>query len=576
MKNRIICFISALALMSVMFCINVFATVPYNSSDDVKTVINTAFEEKGLNRDDYYCFVYAVDSENDNMPYRISYYVCYFNKQEFDYKECTISLADLTSNSSASVMCFKPDKITDFGSINVTQLVKDKSFSLGANTNLSVHSSKHNAYRLQFFYWDETQILYTDIPIYKGVYDSTNGLTDDGLSNGVAWSPTNEAPIPFTVTYTPELSTDMTPSTITYPSKSGSTVTDYTYDIKVNVQLTEDFINKSASWDFNYTYQFVCFIVPCETLYGGLSDDALTVANSSIYTAVTQGDYAYSDWTTDNVDTSSPLYHAVANGLTNIFVIGLDKPRNVEFVIDMRNVDFNGNPSDCGYKIIVWGSLINLNESGVEGVSPRVASPRAFKSTNEHLSFSSVAPFPTSQKIDDNVGGEVIEDLTPENTVNLYQYYADFSDQFNYASDLIPPYEKLVKTDKDGNPIDIGTNPLDFNHTAFTVTDNSYGSGDTGGSHEPMSPNDFDEYVKNWELENNLSTDFNFNSVEQLLNGTSQYFAFLTAGISILPSWFLTALMAFFGTVLTICTVGLAAKLILSIAGSIKDTITGG
>lgn len=154
MKKRIICFITAFTIMTVMFCVTAFATVPYNSTDDVQTVINTAFEEKGLNRDDYYCFVYAFDNENDKMTYRVSYYVVYFNKSEFDDKECTISLADLTSIPNGAVMCFKPDKITDFGSINITQSVKDKSFSLGASSNLSVYNSKYNAYRLFFFFWD--------------------------------------------------------------------------------------------------------------------------------------------------------------------------------------------------------------------------------------------------------------------------------------------------------------------------------------------------------------------------------------------------------------------------------------
>lgn len=534
--------------MTVMFCVTAFATVPFNSTDDVQTVINTAFKEKGLNRDDYYCFVYAADNEDDKMPYRISYYVCYFNKQEFDDKHCTVSLADLTSSPNRAVMCFKPDKISDFGSININQAVKDKSFSLGGNTNLTLHNSKYNAYMLFFFYFNETQILYTDIPIYKGVYDSSNGLTDDGLSNGEAWSPTGRAPQPFTVTYTPELSTNMVSNTVSYPSKggvNGSTVVDKNYNVKVKVELTDDFINKTIpqSGNFVYSYQFTCYVVPATDKPA----DVKQLSDTAIFTAVTQGDYMYYENETLTVDTSSssdgtnpqvsPNSMVKANGLSNLFVIPRSDDgsnKSVEFNINMQNIDFNSHPCPDGYNIIVWGNLIRKHS-----VYGWIAYPYYFTSNCSDISLNSTDVYPMS-----------FDDLDNDSGVKLFKYYSDISDTFKYSDSDIPPFDKLIKTDKDGNVIEIGQKPIDFTKTPFNVQDHSnWQQGTT------MSPDEFEDYKNEYNWSQNFNSDFGIGSITDLLNGTSTFYGFLTACISILPSWFMTILASFFIVLLSLVVV---------------------
>lgn len=552
MKKRIICFISAFALMALTFCINAFATIPINSTDDVQTIINTAFEEKGMNRDDYYCFVYGFDNENDKMPYRLSYLVCYFNKNEFDEKDCTISIADLPNFIHSAVMCFKPNDIIDFGSINVTQMVKDDSFTLGAASNLSLFKSKYYAYELSFFYWNETQILYTDIPIYKGVYDSSNGLTDDGLSNGESWSPSNNIKPPFTVEYYPSLGENMErKAELVAPGSPNDGQIIESNTLTVKIKLTDNFLNIDKNYSLSAldsmffgksTYNCMIYL----TTENPTNENFSSMIKQPFYTHLNYG-YYINDKTETDIDGDNgnmvDYVETRAKGITPIWHIDRDT-KSVTSTITLSDIDFSKLMNNELYLCVT--GVFNTNSHGQEDKLQvgNYGVKNEFYSTNfTTLSKSDVKTFYSAS--DD---GEV-----SSLSIAYYKYYTVVSNKFSYTD--YPQFSGGQTFNIDGENHQINSTMqniddlLDIPYNK--ITDNDIIN--NGGSE--MTSDEYKNYLDNKSWGENFNNDFGIGSITDLLNGTSTFYGFLTACISILPSWFMTILASFFVVLLSLVVV---------------------
>ncbi len=369
-------------------------------------------------------------------------------------------------------------------------------------------------------------------------------------NNGEDVTPTdpNAPVVPFSVQYSPTLCKDMS-NKVYYPSKGGANadssglVEDENYNLSVKVKLTDDFLKKTAVQNgyLEYSYQYTLFIVPSQFK----DSDIKTMSDKAIYTAVNKSQFLYtgnerldidhsqtSEPATD-VDTSKDVDNqwANANGITNCYYIPRDgsKSSTSTVNIDLHTVNWAKYDYDS-YNIVVLSHVIRKTEYGW------TAYPYYFTSECEDLSKESKKEYPIKANADDP---------TKYDNVELYDYYTVVSDDFSLKD--IPEY---VQQTCDGTTIDQNS-PLDFKNKADTVQD--YELWKNG---EKKNQEDFDDYKKQkQQAENFADVNFGIDDISSIFDGTSSFYKFLTASISILPPYFLLILGAFFVTMLAICVV---------------------
>lgn len=334
-----------------------------------------------------------------------------------------------------------------------------------------------------------------------------------------------------------------------YPSKGGANadssglVEDENYNLSVKVKLTDDFLKKTAVQNgyLEYSYQYTLFIVPSQFK----DSDIKTMSDKAIYTAVNKSQFLYtgnerldidhsqtSEPATD-VDTSKDVDNqwANANGITNCFYIPRDgsKSSTSTVNIDLHTVNWAKYDYDS-YNIVILSHVIRKTEYGW------TAYPYYFTSDCEDLSKESKKEYPIKANADDP---------TKYDNVELYDYYTVVSDDFSLKD--LPEY---VQQTCDGTTIDQNS-PLDFKNKADTVQD--YELWKNG---EKKNQEDFDDYKKQKQQAENFSdVNFGIDDISSIFDGTSSFYKFLTASISILPPYFLLILGAFFVTMLAICVV---------------------
>ena len=354
--------------------------------------------------------------------------------------------------------------------------------------------------------------------------------------------------VPFSVQYSPTLCKDMS-NKVYYPSKGGANadssglVEDENYNLSVKVKLTDDFLKKTAVQNgyLEYSYQYTLFIVPSQFK----DSDIKTMSDKAIYTAVNKSQFLYtgnerldidhsqtSEPATD-VDTSKDVDNqwANANGITNCYYIPRDgsKSSTSTVNIDLHTVNWAKYDYDS-YNIVVLSHVIRKTEYGW------TAYPYYFTSECDDLSKESKKEYPIKANADDP---------TKCDNVELYDYYTVVSDDFSLKD--IPEY---VQQTCDGTTIDQNS-PLDFKNKADTVQD--YELWKNG---EKKNQEDFDDYKKQkQQAENFADVNFGIDDISSIFDGTSSFYKFLTASISILPPYFLLILGAFFVTMLAICVV---------------------
>ena len=387
--------------------------------------------------------------------------------------------------------------------------------------------------------------------------------------NGVEYT---DPDIPITVTYQPELFEGMSPNTVTYPSKQGAngqSVTSDIYEIDVSVSLTDSFLNQTTpiSGSFIYSYFFTTFIVPAEYCEG---EDIRSMAQHAIYTSVTQDHYLYYENETLDVNmlpygldngnnviaggtgeaATVPVSQqwACADGATNCYVIDRSVGSK-SFTIDLQRVPFENSGANS-FKIVTLAHITRMSEYGW------VAYPYYFKSACSELAFAHKKEFPAEFADVYNAGLDVpngeydISYAVNDNYTKweLYDYYTVVSDTFSYNT--YPPYREQVNSDGQA----FSKTPLDFRNVAAQVQDYDMHM-QTGGEQEWRTESEFEDYKKMKEWGQNFATNYDVGEITGLLNGEGTFFGFITASFSVLPSWFLTILSAFFVTLLAVVVI---------------------
>lgn len=378
----------------------------------------------------------------------------------------------------------------------------------------------------------QAKVIYSNVPVLNWEDKKTP-----------VWEDPNAAPIPFTVDYSPSLKTGLVrKGTLIAPGASNDGQEVETNTIAVTVKITDAFLNasKPISGAYTYSYQFTCFVVPSEYK----DSDIKTMSEHAIYTAA-QDDLHYLYYENETLDVDDSLSSepatgpdivpvseqwANATGISNCFLLERDNNntplRNV--TIDLHNIDFEKHKSDS-YNIVVLGHIVRKSEYGW------TAYPSYFKSDCSSLTLESTKEYPM------NFGSAE----QPVINKNFYDYFSVISDDWSFKD-----YPKFEPHKVGG--VTVGDSPLDFKRTAKGVQD--YNMWEQGGTDNTLKPDDFDKYKEQKKLDENFgSFDFGLDSIKSVFDGSSDFFKFLTASIGILPTTFLTILIAFFVVMLAIC-----------------------
>lgn len=352
---------------------------------------------------------------------------------------------------------------------------------------------------------------------------------------------------PFEVSVTPDLYEGMTGNTISYPSKSGGTVTDTLYDLHFTVTLGDDFIEHFGnSFIQDNGYSFTCFVVPSNYV----SEDIDDMASHSIFNYVYYGKFtgdaydaefqSYGENTAliDPTDISgSPpdtsMYWHVGEGFTNVMSVSCNSPVT-EFSFNGNSIDYANNPADS-YCVVIHAckSATDLRLAGVP-------STFYYNDAYEHH-FADKGTLVT----------------TDGDEVDYYLQYTWISDKFNYAT--IPNYAPTsYETQLNAQGLTTENDPFVFTRSPSVVWDDALmyakdSEGNTNGVNvKGYSLEEWKEVLNSRYWSQNFNSDFGVGDVTDVLNGESGFFGFLTASISILPSWFLTIMGSFFVTLMAI------------------------
>lgn len=408
------------------------------------------------------------------------------------------------------------------------------------------------------------------------------------------------APVtPFTVSYSRTLKSGMTREA----TQDGELVTVNTLD--VCVQMTNEYksyIEKSLLADSEipgagatfgellknkkdkpvYTYQYLMFISTYDpNIYGTKKS-----AEHAIYTYLDNNKYVltssygsinYSspgslgagagfgqaldssvDSNTDSisnvgVQTSQTAqgigYNAYCEGVTPLFGLPLSGEYANHHTINLANIygaeDFD--EQDILYIVVVGKRY--LWETGAEGYASDF--------------YANNAQFKTFFKeLPDDVISSVANDLKGN---KVYDFYTTVSDGFSFKD--YPAYTPLTIDGKEyptNLPI---ANMLDKPFTPNNYTD--YDGLESGNKFN--SKDKFDDYINNKSVNDAIANNFaniNYTDLGSLFDVTGDYFKFLTAALSILPSWFLTIFTAWFILFLGIALVKVALAIGSSVSGS--------
>lgn len=417
-----------------------------------------------------------------------------------------------------------------------------------------------------FCVWD---VCYSEFDIYD--YD-----TRDIFFNSNASDP-NAPVVPFSVQYSRKLTTGMSRSgTLSAPGakNDGETITNNNID--VTVKLTDEYkqaMQKALDKDpkaTQYTYQYVLFITPYDpnifgtkkamdgaiytfldkskyvlsTAYGKTKSNTTT---DSKYDTVSTPDSSSTDTSSSNVgemtseNADGVANSAFCNGVTPLFGLPIANGANMTntHTINLENIKGSDKLGEQDILYIVVVGKRYLYETGAEGYAKDFYANNAeFKTFYKELPDNAVA-----SKINGLYGG------------NGYDFYTVVSDGFSFKD--YPDYKPLeingveYPTDK---PI---SDMLDDPFPPSKITD--YDGLENGTDFDTKE--DFDEYIRNKTYDEKFgSFSFDLSDISSIFDSTSDFFKFMTASIGLMPSIFITVLIAFFTIMLAICVVKWAIK----------------
>lgn len=431
-------------------------------------------------------------------------------------------------------------------------------------------------------WWSETGDYYDHDPYdysggqYKVIYSNVPVLNWEDKKTPV-WEDPYAPIVPFSVQYSRKLTTGMSRSgTLSAPGakNDGETITNNNID--VTVKLTDEYkqaMQKALDKDpkaTQYTYQYVLFITPYDPNIFGTKkaiDGAIyTFLDKSKYVLTTAYGKTKSNTTTDSkydtvstpdsssTDTSSSnvgemtsenadgvANSAFCNGVTPLFGLPISNGANMTntHTINLENIKGADKLGEQDILYIVVVGKRYLYETGAEGYAKDFYANNAeFKTFYKELPDNAVA-----SKINGLYGG------------NGYDFYTVVSDGFSFKD--YPDYKPLeingveYPTDK---PI---SDMLDDPFPPSKITD--YDGLENGTDFDTKE--DFDEYIRNKTYDEKFgSFSFDLSDISSIFDSTSDFFKFMTASIGLMPSIFITVLIAFFTIMLAICVVKWAIK----------------
>ena len=409
------------------------------------------------------------------------------------------------------------------------------------------------------------------------VYFHTKVYDFDNIENELEPPDPNAPIVPFSVQYSRKLTTGMSRSgTLSAPGakNDGETITNNNIDI--TVKLTDEYkqaMQKALDKDpkaTQYTYQYVLFITPYDPNIFGTKkamDGAIyTFLDKSKYVLTTAYGKTKPNTTTDlkydtvstpdssSTDTSSSnvgemtsenadgvANSAFCNGVTPLFGLPIANGANMTntHTINLENIKCSDKLGEQDILYIVVVGKRYLYETGAEGYAKDFYANNAeFKTFYKELPDNAVA-----SKINGLYGG------------NGYDFYTVVSDGFSFKD--YPDYKPLeingveYPTDK---PI---SDMLDDPFPPSKITD--YDGLENGTDFDTKE--DFDDYINNKKYDEQYgSFNFNLTDISSIFDGSSDFFKFMTASIGLMPSIFITVLIAFFTIMLGICVVKWAIK----------------
>ena len=412
----------------------------------------------------------------------------------------------------------------------------------------------------------QAKVIYSNVPVLKWEDKKTP-----------VWEDPYAPIVPFSVQYSRKLTTGMSRSgTLSAPGakNDGESITNNNID--VTVKLTDEYkqaMQKALDKDpkaTQYTYQYVLFITPYDPNIFGTKkamDGAIyTFLDKSKYVLTTAYGKTKSNTTTDSkydtvstpdsssTDTSSSnvgemtsenadgvANSAFCNGVTPLFGLPIANGANMTntHTINLENIKGSDKLGEQDILYIVVVGKRYLYETGAEGYAKDFYANNAeFKTFYKELPDNGVA-----NKINDLYGG------------NGYDFYTVVSDGFSFKD--YPDYKPLeingveYPTDK---PIsDMLADPF----PPSKITD--YDGLENGTDFDTKE--DFDEYIRNKTYDEKFgSFSFDLSDISSIFDSTSDFFKFMTASIGLMPSIFITVLIAFFTIMLAICVVKWAIK----------------
>ena len=411
---------------------------------------------------------------------------------------------------------------------------------------------------------------------YKVIYSNDPVLNWEDKKTPV-WEDPNAPIVPFSVQYSRKLTTGMSRSgTLSAPGakNDGESITNNNID--VTVKLTDEYkqaMQKALDKDpkaTQYTYQYVLFITPYDpnifgtkkamdgaiytfldkskyvltTAYGKTKSNTTTDSN---YDTVSTPDSSSTDTSSSNVgemtseNADGVANSAFCNGVTPLFGLPISNGANMTntHTINLENIKGADKLGEQDILYIVVVGKRYLYETGAEGYAKDFYANNAeFKTFYKELPDNAVA-----SKINGLYGG------------NGYDFYTVVSDGFSFKD--YPDYKPLeingveYPTDK---PI---SDMLDDPFPPSKITD--YDGLENGTDFDTKE--DFDEYIRNKTYDEKFgSFSFDLSDISSIFDSTSDFFKFMTASIGLMPSIFITVLIAFFTIMLAICVVKWAIK----------------
>lgn len=567
MKTKLRRFVSILSAMVLMICCAVpaFALKQSDGSGGMKLFIDMALKKI-----------------NSDLGFTPDSYIAFYSPNRKEY-----SLIYLVPNSNQKFYWNKLDG--DINTLNNTQFII---------SNYHQDSVDNKSYRYIYHYNDNNQLKYDynmnfyefsanigdtsnvscGVAMHVGV-DSDNGADTYVYyhnANVCDWSNRDKDPnapiVPFSVQYSRKLTTGMSRSgTLSAPGakNDGESITNNNID--VTVKLTDEYkqaMQKALDKDpkaTQYTYQYVLFITPYDPNIFGTKkamDGAIyTFLDKSKYVLTTAYGKTKSNTTTDSkydtvstpdsssADTSSVnvgemtsenadgvATSAFCNGVTPLFGLPIANGANMTntHTINLENIKGADKLGEQDILYIVVVGKRYLYETGAEGYAKDFYANNAeFKTFYKELPDNAVA-----SKINGLYGG------------NGYDFYTVVSDGFSFKD--YPDYKPLeingVEYPTDKSISDMLDDP--FPPSKFT----DYDGLENGTDFDTKE--DFDDYISNKKYDEEFgSFSFNLSDISSIFDSTSDFFKFLTASIGLMPSIFITVLIAFFTIMLGICVV---------------------